>query len=128
MEFLSDEWIDALDAAGALATLPADLHLVVQQVVLGDDGPESSFVVRVLDGRVSVTAGVASDAEVTFTQDRATALAVATGATSAQAAFMDGRLRVGGDLRLVLDRADELAAVADVFAAARAALTEAAGA
>jgi hypothetical protein len=60
---------------------------------------------------------------VTFTQDRTTAAAIATGRLSAQAAFIDGRLRVGGDLSALLDRAAELAALDDLFASARAATT-----
>ena len=55
-----------------------------------------------------------------FTQDRATAVAIAQGSLSAQVAFMDGRLRLGGDLRSVLARAGDLAALDDAFAATRA--------
>ncbi len=45
--------------------------------------------------------------------------AIATGEESAQAAFIAGRLRVGGDLRQVMDRAGALATLTDVFAPAR---------
>lgn len=119
-EFLSDAWIEDLTAAATTTTLPADLHLVIQQVVLDEAGEERAFTVRIADGAVTVSPGQASDAEVTFTQDRATAAAIAQGELSAQAAFMAGRLRVGGDLRLVMERARELSVVSDVFAQARA--------
>ncbi len=78
---------------------------------------------RIADGTVSVEAGRAEEPDVSFTQDRATAAAIARGELSAQAAFMAGRLRIGGDLREVMDRARELAALDDLFAKARATTT-----
>ena len=65
-------------------------------------------------------AGRVDDPDLTFTQDRATAEAIHRGDLSAQAAFMQGRLRLGGDLRAVIDRAVELATIDDLFAGARA--------
>jgi putative sterol carrier protein len=69
---------------------------------------------------VRVERGRASHPDLVFTQDRATAEAIHRGELSAQAAFMQGRLRLGGDLRAVVDRAGELTAVHDVFASVRA--------
>ena len=89
----------------------------MQQVVPdGPDGHEFAYVVEAADGRLSVHAGRAEHPDVTFTQDRATALAIHRGELSAQAAFMEGRLRLGGDLRDVIRRAGALAALDDVFA------------
>ncbi len=119
-EFLSAEWLSELDAAAGAASAPADLRLVVQQVVLGDDGTElAAYAVRITDGAVQVIPGRAPDADVTFTQDRATAAAIARGELAAQRAFLDGHLRVGGDLTRVLDASRQLVGVVDVFAPAR---------
>ena len=120
-EFLSDAWVAELDAAAGALRAPDDLRLVVQQVVLGDRGDESAYTIRIEDGRASVTPGRVDDAHVTFTQDRATAAAIAQGELSAQVAFMSGRLRVGGDVRQVIDRARDLQALDDLFGEARAA-------
>jgi putative sterol carrier protein len=122
-EFLTDAWVAELGAAAAEASLPADLHMVVQQVVLHDRGDETAFAIRIADGSASVEPGRAADADLSFTQDRATAAAIARGELSAQAAFMAGRLRVGGDLREVLERSRELVAIDDIFAAPRATTT-----
>jgi putative sterol carrier protein len=122
-EFLTDAWVADLDAAAAEVRLPDDLCLVVQQVVLGDRGETSEYAIRIDGGHASVTRGHVDDAHVTFTQDRATAAAIAQGELSAQVAFMAGRLRVGGDVRQVIDRARELQALEDVFGQARAATT-----
>jgi len=122
--FLTPAWLDDLDAAARDASVPDDVHLVVQQVVTDGDGDgEVAYVIEIADGALRVRSGRADDAHVTFRQDRATATAIAQGALSAQVAFMDGRLRLGGDLHAVLDRARHLAAIDDVFAAARDATT-----
>lgn len=122
-EFLSDAWLASLEDAASDVGVPADLRLVIQQVVLQDRGHERAFTVRIADGAVSVEAGRADDPDVSFTQDRATAAAIARGELSAQAAFMAGRLRIGGDLREVMERARELGALDDLFAKARATTT-----
>ena len=119
-KFLSDTWIASLDAAASSAHVPTDLRLVIQQTVLQESGVDRAFAIRIADGTVSVESGHAADADLSFTQDRATAAAIAQGELSAQAAFLAGRLRVGGDLREVMGRGRELAAIDDVFAAARA--------
>jgi alkyl sulfatase BDS1-like metallo-beta-lactamase superfamily hydrolase len=119
--FLTPAWLADLDAAARRASLPPDLRLTVQQVIPdGPDGQEFAYVVEAADGALSVQPGRAEHPDVTFTQDRATALAIQRGELSAQAAFIEGRLRLGGDLRAILDRAGSLADLDDVFAAARA--------
>ena len=122
-KFLSDAWLVSLDAAASKARVPSDLRLVIQQIVSQDGGADRAFAIRISDGTVSVEAGRAADADVSFTQDSATAAAIAQGELSAQAAFLAGRLRVGGDLREVMGRGRELAAIDDVFASARATTT-----
>lgn len=119
-EFLSPEWLSELDVAARAATAPADLRLVIQQVVVGPDGAElAAWAVRIADGAVHVAPGHADDADVTFTQDRDTAAAIARGELAAQRAFLDGHLRVGGDLTRVLDASRQLVGVVDVFGSAR---------
>jgi hypothetical protein len=117
--FLSDAWLLELDAAAQAGALAVPHDLVVQQIVVDDQGGEVAYAIRVRGGQVRVVPGRADDADVTFTQDRATAESIARGAVSAQVAFLAGRLRVGGDLRAVLDRAGALADIGDLFAAAR---------
>jgi putative sterol carrier protein len=117
--FLSDAWLAELDAAARSATPPSDLRLVVQQVVAGDHDHDTCYGIRIEDGRISVVPGRVDDADITLTQDRITAADIAQGALSAQVAFMAGRLRVGGDLSAVMDRAGALVALGDVFAEVR---------
>ncbi|MCB1038882.1 MAG: SCP2 sterol-binding domain-containing protein [Acidimicrobiales bacterium] len=123
VRFLSDEWIAALDAAAtsdeALGALSAGLHLVVEQEVTGSPWGDVRFHVVVDHGQVHVRPGPAPDPLIRFSQDYATAAAIATGTGSAQRAFMAGRLRVGGDLRVLLDHVGTFEQLQDVFAAVR---------
>ncbi len=120
--FLTPAWISDLDAAACTLALPADLRVVVQQVVRDDD-VEVAYVVEIAGGHGRVRPGRAENPDVSFTQDRATAAAIAQGTLSAQAAFLDGRVRLGGDLRSVLNHAAELAVIGDAFATVRATTT-----
>lgn len=130
--FLSPEWIEALDAAArvdpALAAAAVDVDLIVEQCVTagpeapGDADGDVVYHLVLQKGVAAVRAGPAEDPTVRFIQDRDTAWGIATGTISAQAAFMTGRLQVGGDLRSLLD--DRLAsALTDVFAAVRSTTT-----
>jgi predicted lipid carrier protein YhbT len=125
-EFLSPTWLAAMaDAARGdrRAAAPADgarPDLVIQQVVTGADH-EVTWFVSVRAAEVCLQAGRHPAPDITLTQDRATAAAIASGAQSAQGAFMSGRLRVGGDVRILLDHQDELARLDDLFAPVRAA-------
>ena len=119
--FLTDAWLHDLEVAAQRAELDTKGALVLQQVIPdGPDGGEVAYALLLGGGRIEVVRGRVADADLTFTQDRATAEAIHRGELSAQAAFMQGRLRLGGDLRTVIDRAAELAAIDDLFASARA--------
>ena len=119
--FLSPAWLDDLAAAAAGAAGPDDEPFTLQQVVLGD--PDVAWAVTVGAGKVAVEVGRHDSATVTFTQDAATAAAIHRGELSAQAAFMTGRLRVGGDVRVLLERQGALADLDDVFGPVRRATT-----
>jgi hypothetical protein len=136
--YLSPEWMDA--ARGALAAdtglkaATAEVRLTLEQVVTGvppeadPDGTGSvRWHVRLDQGEVALSAGGAGtdgpEADVRFTTDYATAAAIATGRLSAQRAFLDGRLRVGGDVGMLGRNQRAFAAVDDALAAVRAATT-----
>ncbi len=127
LTFLSDEWISALHEAAAtdadLAARTADVSLTIDQEVTGAPGGDVRYHLRFDHGSVEVAAGPAPEATVRFHQDYDTAASIAMGQGSAQRAFMTGRLRVGGDLRVLLAHSEVLAQLDDVFAAVRACTT-----
>jgi putative sterol carrier protein len=122
-EFLSDAWLADLSTAAEQVSVDPELQLVIQQVVLVGRGREAAYALRIAEGAVRVEPGRAEDADVTFTQDRATAAAIARGELGAQVAFLAGRVRLGGDPHRLLDASRELAALTDLFADVRATTT-----
>jgi hypothetical protein len=127
-EFLSDEWIAALDAAARAALRDGaddgDL-LAVEPVVRGVPGRG--------DVRYRVSCGTAvhavtplpndASADVRIETDYATAVALARGQLNAQTALADGLLRVSGDLARLAAHASALARLGDLFASVRATTT-----
>ena len=70
-----------------------------------------------------MVAGEEDSADVTVTEDHATAVAVSRGELSPQAAFMTGRIRVGGDMAALMVHQAVLHQLDAVFAGVRAATT-----
>lgn len=124
MEFLSDAWLEALDATAT--AMPADearsgLDLVIEFVVAGVRTYRLTFTDGAL--RVSPTLGGDPPADVRMTGDHATSAAVASGRRSALDAFICGDLMLGGDTRLLLEHRAALETVGDLFASVKAATT-----
>jgi putative sterol carrier protein len=124
MRFLSEAWVEALDEAAredpGLEEATKDLSLTIRQEVTGGPDGDARWHVIIDDGSTSVGVGPAADPTIWFSQDYGTAIDIATGAVSAQRAFMTGRLRIGGDLRVLFSHGVTLAQLEDVFAAVRA--------
>lgn len=124
MRYLSPEWLTA--AAEAVAHDPtlqeaaADLDLTLEQTVA--DGPEGTVCWHIVlrHGKAELIAGPTSTADLRFTTSWETAQAIARGELAVPTAFMQGRLRVGGDLTLLARHQRKLAAVDDVLAKLRA--------
>lgn len=146
MRYLSPQWIDAarqaLTADEALPTALVGVTLTIEQVVADvpsarrDAGPAGTngaasglpvgtarWHVAITDGRVTLAAGAAPEPDLRFTTTYGTAAQVASGALSAQRAFVEGRLRVGGDLSLLITHQRAFAAIDDALAAVRAQTT-----
>ncbi len=102
---VADAWIApfaaALRASPEVRAAAAGVQVVIEHRLAGAarEVGEGWHVV-VDDGDVDVRPGPASAPDVTFIWDSAaTVAAVRRGELGAQAAFADGRLRMGGDLR-----------------------------
>ena len=125
-EFLSAEWIEALDAAARGVTVPAGAAAVsmeVEQVVRDAPGGEVRYHLRLEDGRVRVHPGPAVSPHLRLIADYEVAARIQRGEMNAQAALAAGRLKMQGQFAHLL-RADEaLRSLEDVFAAVRAATT-----
>lgn len=99
-DFATPAWIDELSARLAAVTLAPSDTITFEQRVTGP--PDAVWHVEVVDGRVSAGTGPHPDPTVRITVDRATAEAIHAGRRSAQRAFLDGDLRIGGDIEAFL--------------------------
>lgn len=122
VEFLSDEWLAALDQAARGRTIGDDdpvagIDLRIEQVVRG--GPRWRLVIA--DGAMRIDgAPDESEPDIRLTSDRATAAAIASGTRAALDAFITGDLVIGGDIGAMLDHREALEALGDLFADLRA--------
>jgi hypothetical protein len=118
VEYLSDEWLAALDSAARSVTVdpPAAETIVVQTVVVDPEGPAVAYHLTLADRSIGVQAGSSDAPTVTFTQSRETATAVASGRRSAQEAFMAGDIRVGGVVTARIQQREAFRAFDEVMA------------
>lgn len=125
MQFLSDEWLEALDVAARARVAPdddplADVELVLEQQV--SDGPTWRLVID--HGAMHVLSGGGDGvADVRLISDGATAAAIASGRRAALEAFIGGDLVLGGNVQTLLEHRSALEAVGDLFAQVSAATT-----
>ena len=99
-DFASQEWIDELAQAAQAASCDPSVELQVEQRVTGDD--PASWHFTIVDGEISVGAGPADAPTFTLTSSRDTAVAINAGTLSAQRAFLDGALQIGGDVHALI--------------------------
>ena len=106
--FLSSGWMDALLAAlNAADTTLSGVHLTLQQTVTGAPDGDVDYWLTFDDGVVTGGLGrVAADADVTMALDHETATALSGGDLNAQSAFMQGKLKITGNMgKLLLNQA-----------------------
>ena len=128
VQYLSDEWIQRADAELAAAWDAADppggdsaTTTTVAYEVTAAPGGKVAYHLHFGPDGAGVGAGPPQgEPTATMALDYDTAVEIARGEESAQAAFMQGRLKLDGDVTVLINRAPELAAVGDALAALRA--------
>ncbi|CAN5486216.1 hypothetical protein BH10ACT3_BH10ACT3_21510 [soil metagenome] len=123
-QYLSDEWLTEADAAlaadTALAAAIADLDLTIQYEVTGAPSGKAAYGVRLDHGKAGIEPGPHKDAPVSFALDYETAAAIAKGELSAQAAFMQGKLKLGGDTGVLIRQHAAIDGLSDALGTLRA--------
>lgn len=109
-EFLSDEWFAAIEADAASAVVPDGLALSIEQIVIGE--PTVRWQIRIDAEGVVLDREPSSPADVRITTDRATATRIQSGEASAQRAFLDGSLQIGGDIQALMEHRQAIAELA----------------
>jgi hypothetical protein len=115
-EFATPEWIESLSATAAAVRTDPDLRLTVEQRITGPQPTAWHF--SFADGRLEVGTGTIDDATISLSSPHAIAAAIHAGELSAQRAFLDGDLRIGGDLNGLIVHRAALAEAAALMAAA----------
>ena len=104
--FLTQQWAQevtqALNASADFRAAAAGKQVRLQQVVT--DGPQggTKYYFTLEEGAAEVGIGELADADATVTQDYATASAISRGEVGPQQAFMQGRLKITGNMMKLL--------------------------
>ena len=104
VKFLSPEWATALtaelNANDAFHEASAGQHAKIQQIITGSD--EAHYWITFSDGTIDMGVGDLEAPDATITQSYETAVKLAKSELSAVTAFMTGKIKVGGNMGLLL--------------------------
>jgi putative sterol carrier protein len=103
VKFLSEEWAttmtEKLNASDDFKKAATGQAAKLQQVVTDTpDGGEGRYYFVIEEGSATVSLGELSDAEATITQNYETAVAINKQELNAQNAFMQGKLKISGNM------------------------------
>ncbi|HVE92733.1 MAG TPA: SCP2 sterol-binding domain-containing protein [Actinomycetota bacterium] len=106
-KYLSDEWAtaarEALNSSDSFKNASKGVDLTIEQVITGaPESGEARYWIEIKDSSVDGGTGSASNPDVTISQSYETAVAINKQELNAQAAFMQGKLRVTGNMGKLL--------------------------
>ena len=119
MKFLSEEWAQALTASlnanEAFRTAAGATSAKIQQVITTDGG-DVHYWITVEGGTLGMGIGDVDAPDATITQSYDTAVGLATGKLNAVTAFMTGKIKIGGNMGLLLGLQGALSQLATAMA------------
>ena len=105
VKFLSKEWADAVKTAlnkdEAFRQAAAGTKASIQQLITGPED-QTDYWILIDDGSIDMGLGDADKPDATITQSYATAVALAKSELSAVTAYMTGKIKIGGNMGLLL--------------------------
>ena len=105
VRFLSEEWTrelkDALNANEAFTKGVGQAKVKLQQVIAGPEG-EHRYWLAIENGAVDIGPGDIEAPDATITQDYETAVALGRSELNVVSAFMSGKLKIGGNMMLLM--------------------------
>jgi len=106
VKFMSDEWLKEvetrLNAHEGFQTAAKGQSAKLQNEVAGTPLGDVRYWMQIDNGKVSLGKGDVEGAEATLSQDYPTAVSMSKGETTGQAAFMQGKLKVQGNLMKIM--------------------------
>jgi len=118
VKFLSEEWAKALKAAlnddEAFRTAAGQISARIQQVI-DAGGDETRYWIVIADGAIDMGIGDLDPVDATITQSYDTAAALSRGELNAVTAFMTGKIKVAGDMGLLLSLQGALTRLPDAM-------------
>jgi putative sterol carrier protein len=103
IKFLTEEWAstmtDALNSSDDFQSAASGQEVKLQQVVTDvPDGSEVKYYFTLEGGKAQVSLGEVEGADATITQNYETATAINQQELNAQQAFMQGKLKISGNM------------------------------
>jgi putative sterol carrier protein len=109
VKFLSEEWAEALKAAlnedEAFRAAAGSVSARIQQVISQDEGQDDDqtrYWIVIGDGSIDMGIGDLDPVDATISQSYETAAALSRGELNAVTAFMTGKIKVAGNMGLLL--------------------------
>jgi putative sterol carrier protein len=106
VKFLSAEWAEALktelNANAAFGQAAVGQHATIQQVITGDDAGDTHYWIKLDDGTIDMGVGDVEAPDATITQSYDTAVKLAKNELSAVTGFMTGKIKIGGNMGMLL--------------------------
>lgn len=112
VKFLSEEWAEALkaelNASDDFKQAAAGKTATIQQVI-GGGNAETHYWIRIAEGAIDMGIGDAEGLDATITESYETAVALAKSELSPVTAFMTGKIKVAGNMGMLLGLQNVLA-------------------
>lgn len=105
VKFLSPEWAQALktelNASEDFRSAAAGQRATIQQVITQSD-VDTRYWITIVDGQIDLGVGDVEAPDATITQSYESAAALARGELSPVTAFMTGKLKIAGNMGMIL--------------------------
>ncbi len=112
VKYLTDEWAtamaDAVNADDNFQKVAGTISVAVQNKITDGPGGEVAYGMGIKEGKAFCELGEIDAADVTITQTHDIALKIAKGELNLQNAFMQGQIKVEGNLAAVMQYQPQL--------------------
>ena len=117
--FLSDEWasavMEAVNAGNDFSQAAGTQSARIQQVITRDGADPAHYWTVVHDGKIELGTGDIDNVDATITQNYATAVALAKREINPVTAFMMGKIKIDGNMGMLMGLAGALGKLADAM-------------